>query len=202
MSTKLVFITCAIAASEKRNIRCYNIPSTFVNTDVDKDVSMVLKGELADMMIQIALQTYKKYFTVDKKGTSILYAKLQKALYGLMRASLLFYRKLWKELEQYGFKVNQCDPCIANMTTGCRDQRTVIWHMNDLMSSCTCTDNIKLKKFSCYQAKIYGPKLSMHTGKKHGYLGIDLEFNEDGMLDVSMVNYLKNVIAGFQEVVT
>ncbi len=32
-----------------------------------------------------------------------------------MRASLLFYRKLRKELEQYGFMVNLYDLCIANM---------------------------------------------------------------------------------------
>ena len=37
----------------------------FVNTDVDKDVLMVLKGELAEMMIQIAPQVYRKYVTVD-----------------------------------------------------------------------------------------------------------------------------------------
>ncbi len=51
-------------------------------------------------------------------------------------------------------------------------------------------------------AKIYGPKLSMHTGNKHNYLGVDLEFNDDGTLDVSMVNYLKNVIAEFPEMIT
>ena len=43
---------------------------------------------------------------VDKKGTKILYVKLQKALYGLMRASLLFYRKLRKEFEAWGFTIN------------------------------------------------------------------------------------------------
>ena len=58
---------------------------------------MVLKGELADMMIQIEPEVYRKYVTVDKKGTKILYVKLQKALYGLMRASLLFYQKVRKE---------------------------------------------------------------------------------------------------------
>ncbi len=51
------------------------------------------------MMIQIAPEVYRKYVSVDKKGTKILYVKLQKALYGLMGASLLFYRKLRKELE-------------------------------------------------------------------------------------------------------
>jgi hypothetical protein len=32
------------------------MPSAFVNTDVDEEVIMVLKGELADMMIQSRLR--------------------------------------------------------------------------------------------------------------------------------------------------
>jgi hypothetical protein len=39
----------------------------------------------------------------------------------------------------------------------------------------------------------------MHMGNKHNYLGVDLEFQQDGRLSVSMVNYLKNVIDGFPE---
>jgi hypothetical protein len=97
--TQSVFITSAIAASEKRHVRCYDVPSAFVNTDVDENVLMVLKGELADMMVHIAPQIYRKYITVDRKGTAMLYTMLQKVLYGLMRVSLLFYRKLRKELE-------------------------------------------------------------------------------------------------------
>jgi hypothetical protein len=90
VSTESTFITAAIAAKKKRKVRCYDIPSAFVNTDADKDVLMVLRGELANMMVQIAPQIYRKYVTVDRKGRPILYVKLQKALYGLMRASLLF----------------------------------------------------------------------------------------------------------------
>ena len=44
------------------------------------------------MMNQIAPEVYRKYVTVDGKGTPILYVKLQKVPYGLMNASLLFYR--------------------------------------------------------------------------------------------------------------
>jgi hypothetical protein len=58
VSIELVFITSAIAASEKRKVRRYDIPSAFVNTDVDEDVLMLLKGGHAKMMIQIAPQTY------------------------------------------------------------------------------------------------------------------------------------------------
>ena len=68
-----------------------------MNTDVEEEVIMVLKGDLAEMMIQVTPEVYRKYVAVDKKGTKIFYVKLQKALYGLMRASLLFYRKLRKE---------------------------------------------------------------------------------------------------------
>jgi hypothetical protein len=93
---------------------------------VDKDVIMVLKGELADTMIQIEPEVYRKYVTVDKKGTPILYVKLQKALYGLMTVSLLFYRKLRKEFEQYGLAINPYDPCVANMETKSRKQLTVV----------------------------------------------------------------------------
>jgi hypothetical protein len=46
VSTELTFITAPIAAHERQAVRCYNIPSAFVNTKVDKDVIMVLKGEL------------------------------------------------------------------------------------------------------------------------------------------------------------
>jgi hypothetical protein len=54
VSTESTFITASIAAHEKWFVRCYDVPSAFVNTDVDKEVIMVLKGDLAEMMIQVA----------------------------------------------------------------------------------------------------------------------------------------------------
>ena len=49
--TESMFITASIAANEGQDFRCYDMLSAFINTKVDKDVIMVLKGELADMMI-------------------------------------------------------------------------------------------------------------------------------------------------------
>ena len=51
---------------------------------------------------------------MDRKGTPILYVRLKKALYVLLRSSLLFYRKLCGELEAYGFKINPYDPFVGN----------------------------------------------------------------------------------------
>jgi hypothetical protein len=140
------------------------------------------------MMIQIAPEVFRKYMMVDRKGTKILYVKLQKALYGLMRASLLFYRKLRKELKDYGFVINPYDPCVANMTTKTGKQLPVVWHVDNLMA--LCGDPFELMKVSCYLGKLHRPKLSMHMGSKHDYLGVDMEFSEDGVLGIPMFNYL------------
>ena len=40
--------------------------------------------------------------------------KVKKALYRLLRSSLLFYRNMCGELESYGFKINPYDPCVGN----------------------------------------------------------------------------------------
>ena len=117
----------------------------------------------------------------------------------MMRLSLLFYRKLRKEPKQYGMEVNPYNPCVVNKIMESGKQLTVIWHVDDLMASCKI--DFELMRFSCYLASMYGPKLTMHMGKKHHYLGVNMEFQEDGTLEVSMVQYLKNVITEFPEVI-
>ena len=41
----------------------------------------------------------------------------------------------------------------------------------------------------------------MHLGKKHDYLGVDMELCDDGALEVSMFNYLKDMIDEFPELI-
>ena len=132
-----------------------------MNTDVDEEVLMVLKGELAELMVQIAPEMYREYLTTNRKGTKVLYVQLQKALYGLMRLSLLFYRKLRKERKRYGMGVNPYDPCVVNMTTKSGKQLTVVWHVDNLMALCEI--DFQLMRFSCYLRSIYGPKLTINT---------------------------------------
>jgi hypothetical protein len=82
---------------------CFDILGAFLHMDVDKDIVMVLKGRLAELMVQVAPNLYRKFITIDKKGMAILYVKTQKALYGLLRSALLFYRKLVANLEGVGW---------------------------------------------------------------------------------------------------
>ena len=52
----------------------------------------------------------------------------------MLTASLLWYLKFKKDLENIGFKFNDYNPCIANrMVNG--SQHTVRFHVDDLFSS-------------------------------------------------------------------
>ena len=42
---------------------------------------------------------YRKYVTYSPKGQAMLYVRLSKALYGMLRAALLFYKRLRSDLE-------------------------------------------------------------------------------------------------------
>jgi hypothetical protein len=90
VATELVFITAIINAHKGRNVACFDILGAFLHADVKEDITiMVVKGRLAKLMVQVMSNLYRKYITVDRKGTAILYVKMQKALYGLLRSALL-----------------------------------------------------------------------------------------------------------------
>ena len=57
-------------------------------------------------------EKYGSYVRKNNKSFK-MYVKLNKALYGIMQASLLFYQKLKCDMEDYGFSINPYDPCVA-----------------------------------------------------------------------------------------
>ena len=178
VATDSVFITGAIDAYEGRDVATCDLPGTFLHTITDEKVIMVLRNKLCDLMVAVNPKLYRKYVCKDKRGKPVLYAELFKSLYGLMRSVLLFYRKLKKELEEYGFELNPYDPCVANKTTKDGSQLTVSWHVNDLKIS--CKNGWEITKLLLHLKKIYGEKISIHQGKQFTYLGMQLDYSEPG----------------------
>ena len=88
-----------------------------MNTDSDEMVLVVLKDDMAEMIVKITPNIYRKHITTNSKGRPILYVWLQKMLHGLLRSALMFYRKLRSELEVDGFVINPYDPCVTNKMT-------------------------------------------------------------------------------------
>ena len=109
--------------------------------------------------MQVAPNLYRKYITVDRKGMAILYVKMQKALCGLLRSALLFYRKLIANIESDGFVLNPW-PQVEH-----RKQMTVCWHFDDLKVS-HCDPN-QVTIFGEWLSKKYGVAVTSHQGKVH-----------------------------------
>ena len=63
-----------------------------MNTDLNENVLMVLKDNIAEIMVKIAQNIYRKHITPNSKGKPILYVWLQQMLYGLLCSALMFYR--------------------------------------------------------------------------------------------------------------
>ena len=60
-----------------------------------------------------------------------MYVCLSKAMYGTLKAALLYYRKLSKKLIEYRFVINPYNPCVTNKWTD-EGQLTVVWHVDDM----------------------------------------------------------------------
>jgi hypothetical protein len=104
-----------------------DIPGAFLHANNEDYAIMKMVSTLAELMVKTNPKLYRQYVILEK-GKSVLYLRLQKALYGMMKSALLFYRKLVSELREMGFEINPYDPCVANKTIN-GTQMKIRWHM-------------------------------------------------------------------------
>ena len=95
---------------------------------------MLLRGKLAEMMVQVDPSMYRMYVTYSSNGQAMMYVRLSKALYGMLIAALLLYKRLRSDLENMGFEINPYDPCVANKIVS-GHHMTICWHLDDLKVS-------------------------------------------------------------------
>ena len=93
----------------------FDIPGSYLHTETDEEVIMVLEGPIFELMVKLNPKLYRKYVTISRKVKSKTYLNMHKALYLLLRSALLFYKKFVNDLEVYVFVINPYDTCEANM---------------------------------------------------------------------------------------
>ncbi len=76
----------------------------------------------------------------------------------------------------------------------------VLWHVDDLEG--LHVDSFQNTRLIHYLHGIYGANMSVNRGKKNRYLSMDLNYSEEGVLNVSMCNYIDGIIEDFPKVVT
>ena len=121
-----------------------------------------------------------------------MYVQVSKTLYSMLRAALLFYRKLRSDLADMGFEMNSHDPCVANCMVD-RFQCTVVWHIDNLKVS--HKEEVVVTYFAEELAERNQNTITIKRGKVFTYLGMDLDFESDpGTLIILMIRYLDQVI--------
>ncbi len=93
VTSEAIFIQATVYAHENRDVATCDIPGAFLQADNPDYVLMRLNGILAELMVKVAPSLYRKYLTTNAKGKSVLYVKLEKAVYGMMKSALLFLSK-------------------------------------------------------------------------------------------------------------
>jgi hypothetical protein len=91
-----VFMTSTIDAKESRKVVTVDIPGAFLHAYNKDYIIMKMVGMLAELMVKTNPKLYQQYIILEK-CRAVLYLQLQKALYGMMKSALLFYRKLVSE---------------------------------------------------------------------------------------------------------
>ena len=130
VSIEALMLSCVIDAKEGRDTATVDIPGAFMQADMDELVHMRLEGTMAELLVRLDPKLYRKYVQTIN-GKSVLYVELKKALYGTMRAALLFWKLLTSKLVAMGFEINPYDWCVANKDIDGK-QCTIVWHVDYL----------------------------------------------------------------------
>ena len=200
VSIESVLITAVIDALEERDVAVVDIPNAFVQTRMDDEkVIMKMRGKLVDLMCVIAPDVYTKYVTIEN-GVKVLYLCLLNALYGTLKAALLFYQKLVKDLEAEGFELNPYDLCVANKIINDK-QMTLTWHVDDMKISHVEPQEVTI--MIDFLRKKYASdgigEMTISRGKRHNYLGMILDYSTKGEVHIDMQEYVKKMIEEFPE---
>ena len=69
---------------------------------------------MVTLLEEIHPKYYMYFIYTDKRGRKCMYAESKKAIYGTLEASLLFWAKVSKSLEEMGYQRNEYEWCVVN----------------------------------------------------------------------------------------
>jgi hypothetical protein len=195
VSIYALMTSCLMDAIEERKVATCDIPGAFLQADwpEDRDCYLKFEGAMVSMICDIN-PSYKKNIVYGKNGRKYVYAKLTKAVYGTLLGAILFYQKLSKQLEDWGYEPNHYDRCTFNkMVDG--NQITIQFHVDDLKIS-----HVKQSVIDDVLTDLnneFGTSkkpLAATTGDVHDYLGITIDYSKKDRVIFTMYDYLEDIL--------
>ena len=189
-----------IDAFEGRDVATVDIPGAFLQTKMpedEEDVHVILDGRMAELLAKIAPDTYQEY-VYHRRGQAYIYCKCNVAIYGTLKAALLFWKKLSASLKSRGFVINEYDWCVANKTINGK-QCTIVWHVDDLKIS--HVDSNVVDEVIASLKEEYGKvgEMTVRRGKIHDYLGMKLDFSKPKQFVVDMEDMIDEILSDVPE---
>ena len=206
VSTEAVILTSIVDAHERRDVAVIDIPNAFIQTRVNNERDRViirLRDIVVEWLVKTAPEVYGPYVTIDRKGMKVLLVECWNAIYGTMVAGLLYYHKFSDSLTEQGYVANAYDPCVWNkMIKG--KQSTICFHVDDCKISHVSVkvndDTIAWLRRD-YESNFTdgSGEMKVARGKVHTYLGMKLDFTTAGVVSVSMIDYIQDVIKEWED---
>ena len=176
----------AIAKSEKRHLATIDIGSAYLNADMSKEnVVMILDNIVAREYLKVRPDVKNM---LNHKGE--LYVKLDKALYGSLQASKLWFETLSSFLRKQGFKANTNDPCVMNKWIG-KDCITLGIYVDDIII--TATKKSMITNFRDALTREY-KEINYLDGDKITYLGMLIDNSNKNYIELSMPQFINDVL--------
>ncbi|KAG7345085.1 reverse transcriptase RNA-dependent DNA polymerase [Nitzschia inconspicua] len=193
LSIEALLLSCVINAYERRCVLTCDIPGAFMQADMDELLHLKLDGTILEILLCME-PSYHQFVTYEN-GKKVLYAQLDKALYGAVQSALLFWKKLSAfVVETLGFKINPYYACVANKIINGK-QFTIAWYVDDLKLSHVDPEVVE-EIFAKLQEE-FGKEapLSVTRGKVHNYLGMRIDFSVDSKVQFTMPTLVDEIVA-------
>jgi hypothetical protein len=187
-------LTLMTDAMEGRDVAIADVVGAYLNATMDEFVAMRVVGREAELMCELNPE-WKQYLRADRKGRSILYVVLKKALYGCVKSALLWYNLYRETLEDLGFVVNPYDQCVANATIN-GNTCTICWYVDD--NKISHVDPAVVTDIISKIENKFG-KMKVSRGNEHDFLGMKIKFHENKTVSIDMKSYVKGAIDEFPE---
>jgi len=196
VSTEGMFLSLAIDAKEKRHVAICDVEGAYLHSDMDEFVLMVVEGDMVDILVQANPARYERFVYTTKSGKKLLYVRLQKALYGCIQSAMLWWKLLTSVLVENGFEINPYDNYVANKIMDDGNQCTICWYVDDLKVS-HVSKHIVEEVIQMIEGR-FGAMTQSH-GSKLNYLGMDVQFTNEGTVKIMMSEYLQEAFDLFPE---
>ena len=163
------------------------------NMPEDKLILLNIEGNFADIMCEVNPE-HKNNIRVEN-GVQVIYLRLLKDLYIFIKSALLWYDIYSNTLKSQGFLINLYDRCIANITIQDK-QCTMPWYVDNKKVS-HIDEEVNTKLIETISE--HSGNLTVSRGKKHKFLGMDIDFLSDGKFYLFMKDYIEESIDLFVE---